>query len=354
MDKFRIDSHKLLYHVERVAGWLRRGDTYPVYIEISPSGACNHRCRFCALDYLKYKPTLLETAATLRFLKEIAGLGVKSVMFAGEGEPFLHPDCARMIAAAKKSGLDVAATTNAALLTPALLEKALPYLSWLRVSVNAGVARTYSRLHRCRETDFARVLAVIRAASALRKKKKYGCAIGGQILLFRENMNEVGLLAKKLAAAGADYLIVKPYSQHPMSVNRMHSPLQEKVYAQLAVAAQRYSSQTFQVIVRRRTMEDSSVAKSYSRCLGLPFWAYVNSCGDIYGCSAFLGDKRFLYGNIYRQTFKAIWNGDRRRRHLRLMSGEWDIRRCRAVCRLDKINQYLWDLKNPPEHVNFI
>jgi hypothetical protein len=31
-----------------------------------------------------------------------------------------------------------------------------------------------------------------------------------------------------------------------------------------------------------------------------------------------------------------------------------DVSRCRVNCRMDEINRYLWDLKSPPEHVNFI
>ena len=52
MDKYRIDSHKLVYHVSRVNGWLNGENIYPIYAEISPSGACNHRCSYCALDFM--------------------------------------------------------------------------------------------------------------------------------------------------------------------------------------------------------------------------------------------------------------------------------------------------------------
>ncbi|HAB51888.1 MAG TPA: radical SAM protein, partial [Ignavibacteriales bacterium] len=51
MDKYRIDSHKLMYHVSRINDWLEGKIIYPIYAEISPSGACNHRCTYCALDF---------------------------------------------------------------------------------------------------------------------------------------------------------------------------------------------------------------------------------------------------------------------------------------------------------------
>ena len=56
MDKYRIDSHKLIYHVDRVHAWQQGENVYPIYMEISPAGTCNHRCTFCALDYMECLP----------------------------------------------------------------------------------------------------------------------------------------------------------------------------------------------------------------------------------------------------------------------------------------------------------
>ena len=48
MDPYRIDSHKLMYHPDRIAQWQTAGDewekaksVYPLYVEIAPAGACN-------------------------------------------------------------------------------------------------------------------------------------------------------------------------------------------------------------------------------------------------------------------------------------------------------------------------
>ena len=58
-DKFRIDSHKLIYHVPRVHEWFHGKNIYPIYTEIGLFGGCNHRCIFCAFDFLNYKPDIL-------------------------------------------------------------------------------------------------------------------------------------------------------------------------------------------------------------------------------------------------------------------------------------------------------
>ena len=94
--------------------------------------------------------------------------------------------------------------------------------------------------------------------------------------------------------------------------------------------------------------------KLYGKCLGLPFWAYLASSGDLYACSAFLGDERFSYGNIYKESFSDLWNGEKRKELINMMRDKWNIDECREVCRLDEINRYLWELKNPHPHVNFI
>lgn len=354
MDKFRIDSHKLIYHVDKVYQWIKGEDIYPVYMEIAPCGGCNHRCKFCALDYLGYKPDCLKTETLINFLKEIASCGVKSVMFAGEGEPLLHKDIAKLVISARKMGLDVSITTNGVLLTKELLEQILPHLSWLRISFNAGTAKTYSLIHRTDPKDFERVIKNIKEGVHIKKKNNYACTIGIQFLLLNENYSEVSGLAEILKHKEVDYLIVKPYSQHPLSINRLKSQLDYKKLLSLEKDLDKYATENFHVIFRRNTMMKIPKSKPYKKCFGIPFWAYLSSQGDLYACSTFLSDKRFCYGNIYRSSFKDLWKSKKRKKIMQMMKDNWDIENCREVCRLDEINRYLWELKNPPLHVNFI
>jgi len=162
------------------------------------------------------------------------------------------------------------------------------------------------------------------------------------------------LLAEILKGLGVDYLIIKPYSQHPRSVNRLKSNLDYDKFLFLESELSKYSSKDFKIIFRKKTMAKLHEGRPYKECLGFPFWAYLASSGDLYACSAFLGDERFCYGNIYKKSLGAIWESRKRKEVIKMIRNSWNTEECREVCRLDEINRYLWELKNPPPHVNFI
>lgn len=353
-DRFRIDSHKLMFHVERVNDWLKGRQVCPIYLEITPSGACNHRCVFCAVDYLDYKTRFLDLGVLKKTIKQAGSLGVKSVMYAGEGEPLLHKDICEIIKYTKDRGIDAAVTTNGVLLKKDISRKILKYLSWIRISLNAGTARTYSRIHQTREEDFYKVLENLRDAVKIKRGNGLKTTIGVQLLLIPDNVKEVIVLAKLLKKIGVDYLTIKPYSQHPLSGSRISSRFKYKDHIALAEKLRNLEDAGFKIVFRDQTMRRLGFRKDYKRCLGLPFWAYIDANGEVYACSAFLGKKEFSFGNIYKKSFGDIIKGERRRCLVAKLSSKIDVDRCRQICRLDKINSYLWDLKNPGPHINFI
>ena len=163
-DKFKIDSHKAAFHpkhiyvVDRFAQIEKTPEDVeafkqlmPVYVEISPFGACNHRCTFCAVDYIGYKTIKLNTDLLMQSLTTMGEGGVKSVMFAGEGEPLLHPDMAKIVNHCKSVGIDTAFTTNGVHLRQNFLEECGANISWIKVSFNAGDSKAYSEIHRTKK-----------------------------------------------------------------------------------------------------------------------------------------------------------------------------------------------------------
>jgi radical SAM protein with 4Fe4S-binding SPASM domain len=281
-------------------------------------------------------------------------LGLKSAMFAGEGEPFLHPDMAAISVYANKCGIDTSFTTNAALMKPAIIDRILPTTSWIKVSINAGSPITYGQIHRCNPADFGNVFANMSYAATLKKKKGYKCALGMQMVLLPENAHEAVDLARKARDAGMDYLVIKPYSQHPQSVTDKYGEIRYSDYEKLGAELAKLNRPGFSVIFRLNTMKKwDEGCRPYTRCLALPFWTYIDAGGNVWGCSMFLQNEKFRYGNINESTFKKIWEGEKRRRSLKYVE-KMDASHCRVNCRMDEVNRYLWSLKNPVEHSNFI
>lgn len=362
-DEYRIDSHKMMFHPGRVASWLDAGEDwdrlktiYPIYIELSPFGACNHRCVFCAMDYVGYKGRFLDTDVMAGRLEEMAGLGVKSIMFGGEGEPLLHKDIGRLTSMVHGSGIDLAITTNGVRLTPEYADAHLDKISWIKVSLNAGTAETYAQIHRASPDDFHTVIANLKHAVQVRNANHHPCTLGCQLLLLPENAGEVETLIRLCKEEiGLDYLVVKPYSQHMSSLTDRYSHIDYSRYLELGQGWTAMNSDTFQVIFREKTMANHLKQKAYPTCHSTPmFWAYVMAGGDVYSCSAYLGDPRFNLGNLHEQSFRDIWEGEGRKKNLELLHRNFDIDTCRNNCRMDAVNRYLWELKKPHRHVNFI
>src|SRR3989338_7455656 len=103
-----------------------------------------------------------------------------------------------------------------------------------------------------------------------------------------------------------DYLVIKPYSQHPQSKTTAYSKIKYSDYEYLKDKLVRFSTSKFSVIFRLNTMKkwDDGALRNYKRCLALPFWSYIDAGGNVWGCSVYMGDKKFFYGNIYKNTFK--------------------------------------------------
>ncbi|WP_421900006.1 radical SAM protein [Maridesulfovibrio sp.] len=354
-DNFRIDSHKMHLHPRRVADWMEGKNIYPVYMELSPAGACNHRCKFCGLDFAGYKPDFLDTETLSARLAEMGRLGVKSIMYAGEGEPLLHKDMARIIQTTKDAGIDVALTSNAVLLNKEKSTAILPCTSWIKVSLNAGTAQTYARIHGTKESDFQRVLKNLETAADIREKQHSQCTLGVQLVLLPENEQEVETLASLTRDAGMDYLVVKPYSHHPQSICTEYTDISYTDCSELEERLQSYKTDSFNVIFRSETMKIwDGQERNYKCCNALPFWSYIDAKGNVWGCSIYLNDDNFLYGNIHQNSFEEIWTGTKRTTSLKWCAENLDPQQCRVNCRMDKINAYLWELKNPGDHVNFI
>ena len=347
-----MDSHKLIYHPDTVARWLRGENIYPIEIEISPSGACNHRCVFCAVDYVGYQPNFLDRDVVLQNIAQMGKKGLKSVVCSGEGEPLLNPHMPEMANGIKACGVDVAMSTNGVLLTKEVSKECLGAFTWIRFSVASMEETSYHKIQRGRDGDLARLKENLAEAVKIKRDRKLSTTLGVQCLLLPENMEQLPDMARQLREIGVDYFTVKPYSQHLHSENKFE--IDYEAMLNMENELREYATDTFAIYFRANAMRKMHHEKCYQQCYGLPFMSHIDARGNVWPCIAHIGDEKFCYGNIYDKTFEEIWDSERRQEVIQKLS-ELNISRvCREACRLDEINKYLNELKHPGRHVNFI
>lgn len=346
-----IDSHKLMYHPERVAEWKTEGDCFPLYVEIGPTNACNHKCVFCALDFLENGKKFINKDIMIGALENMANVGVKSVMFAGEGEPLLHKDIGLFTAKAKQYGMDISITTNGVAFTNEKIKECLPNLSWIRFSIDSGCPKNYALIHGTDKGDFTKIIENAKNSVRFRNQNNLKTIIGAQFLMIPQNKGEAVKLAKILKEIGVDNLQIKPYSHHPSSLNNLIvNPVK---YNKLEEELKVFNSDDFQIKFRRATIERIGEGNNYPKCYGAPFITLIDAKGNIIPCNLFYDNPEFIYGNLYENKFEEIWKGDRRKKVLQKLEGK-GVGNCRNGCRLDVINRYLHRVKNPEQQDNFV
>ncbi len=376
-DKWNMDSHKLFWHLERVEAWQKGEKVAPLHIDMGISSGCNMACTFCygviqnrdGFGTNSKKIFHTPTEAVKQTFKDAKEIGVKSIALIGEGENTLHPDFYEIIDYGKKIGLDLSLATNGIRIDHKKLDIILDSLEWIRFNISAGTKETFQKIHRVNQMD--RVLGNAKALAKRKKEKNSKCVIGFQMVVTKENMNDIVPLSKLGNECGVDYFVVKPCSDTFDS--RLDSPKGEYIEAlDIFREAEKYSNENYSVNVKWKKVLNGGW-KDYDSCHGTQFILGLSGRGDLFPCGHWFQERRdeFLMGNIIEKSLKEIWESDRYWEVQEKIRKEVNVNKhCESNCRQHYINRFLFHegktnmseikkhyknhIQKKPDHINFI
>jgi radical SAM protein with 4Fe4S-binding SPASM domain len=355
-DKYAMTGHKLLWHPDRVSGWLRGERIAPLHIELGITTGCNLACVFCYGQVMgqdaERERFEIPKEAILRLFKDAKEAGVRSITLIGEGENTLHRHFYDVLDYAQEINLDMALSTNGILLAKDKIKGMMEALTWMRVNISAATPESYVAIHG--RDRFERVTENIRAC--VETKKKYGLrvTIGMQMVLTERNAADIVPLAALGKELGADYLVIKPCSDAQDKRLNVHNEEYLKLN-DVYQKAESYGDDNYSVIVKWNKLGNLGL-NTYGACRGTQFIIAINGRGDVAPCGHLFGYRKddFHMGNIIEQSFRNIVASER----------YWEVQQkvqtlnvnseCESNCLHHYINHFLENLSNPPQHINFV
>ncbi len=367
MAKLILDSHKLLWHKDRLEAWLKGERIAPITIDCSLTRRCTYRCIYCYGQLQANDEKKMTRDVIFRFLDDAAEIGVKAVSFVSDGESTCSPHIYEAIRRGKANGLDMALGTNGYLLNLERLEEILPALTYIRFNISAAEPKRYAQIHGCTEECYHKVCRIIRECVKIKKEKNLKVTIGLQMVFLPAFSDQVIPLTKLGKEMGVDYVIFKHCSDDEKgSLGVNYSQYSECV--DILKEAEKHSTDKYQVAVKWSKIMSEGKRK-YIRCYGPAFIMQFSGSGLVAPCGMLFntGYSKYHIGNIAEKSFKEIWKSERYWEVLRLLSSDkFDARTmCGTLCLQHKVNEFLSDLKAgrvklekpegpPPEHINFI
>ncbi len=361
LDSFKMNGHKMLWHLERVLAWQRGERVAPLHIDVGLSKGCNIRCHYCygvtqGNFFKKGADRYFPREALLSYMRDAGELGVRSMALIGEAEPLLNPHVYEAIVTGKKAGVDMSMGTNGILLdTGRDGEEALEHLTWIRFNISAASDYSYRRVHASKE--FATAIEKIRFCVETKRRNNLDTTVGLQMVLTPKNVDQCIPLAKLGGELGVDYLVIKQCSDTVDNDIGIYEVLdQYKDFSNILRQAETYASGDYKVIVKWDKILNEG-HRDYDNCLGAPFLLYSSGDGKLYNCGMWFDTREdeFRLGDLTEQSFKEIFESERYWEVVRKQSCSVDVHKeCYSNCRTHHINDFLWKLENPPSHVNFI
>ncbi|NLO91449.1 MAG: radical SAM protein [Elusimicrobia bacterium] len=362
-----LDGHKLAWHRDRLAAWLRGERVAPVTIDCALTRRCSYRCVYCYGQLQHNDEKRMTRDVIFRFLDDAAEIGVKAVSLVSDGESTCSPHLYEAVARGKKNGLDMALGTNGYLLKPEKLEEMLPALTYLRFNISAGEPARYREIMGSPEDGFEKVVSHIKQCVAIKRAGKLDVTIGLQMVLMPQFADQVMPLARLGRDLGVDYLVLKHCSDdedHTLNVDY------GKYFALTELLKEAEAMSTPQYLVKAKWSKIlSGGTRCYSKCFGPPLIIQLSGSGLVAPCGMLFNSKYSKYhiGNIADTSFKELWKGERYWEVMRLIASEaFDARTmCGSLCLQHKVNEALWSIKEQgaplpepsgqePQHKNFL
>lgn len=311
----------------------------PEIVQFDITNRCNNKCLCCwnnspllgepSEERKKEKEYELLFDLIKKTIGELREMGTKTLFLAGGGEPFMHPNIIEILGCAKENGMRVVINTNFTLIDEDKIKKIVELkIDHIHVSLLAGSNKSYVLVHPNKTEDtFFRIKELLKYLAKLKEEKNQPIQphINMYYVIFNTNYLDIKIMVDLAMEVKANSLEFTPMDVIPgktdgLLLNRaqikkvlrevkiQHKRLKEfnKQYGGLVTFIEQYNS-----FIKRLSTEEAdrgeyetAIVPTRPCYVGWAF-ARILANGNVNPC---LKAHRITIGNLYKQSFKDIWN----------------------------------------------
>uniref|UniRef100_A0A6M3IG91 Putative radical SAM superfamily protein n=1 Tax=viral metagenome TaxID=1070528 RepID=A0A6M3IG91_9ZZZZ len=299
-------------------------------VELDLTNDCNHNCIWCInRSFREREPVTMDKEFAFDVIKQLHEFGVKTLIFSGGGEPLLHPQFSKILLYAKSYKFNIGVITNGVRIQEnyAMIKDCCDFLI---VSIDAGTAETYKKLHKGEKAEFQKVI------SSCKQLKSEGFPmILFSFLVHPDNYYEVPRLLEFIEIHKINGLLVRPIYLKKMTYNQRFLTEAKRVHTNVSNTEMspyiNWNMNYFQDL--------GEMTGEYQHCFFQSGRSVICANGKMYLCSQVRGVKKFEIGDFNTESLVNIWAGERRE----LVLSRLDISRCPA-CRYKEYNRVMQDI----------
>lgn len=345
---------RTLYHSEALLAW-QKGEYFPpIVAEISPTGRCNQKCRYC-YAMTRIDKQHMDDDLLMRLPNELEQAGVKALLYQGDGDPTMHK---KLTDAISSTNLPQTLSTNGVLFTPKEMDKCLDKLHYIRYSVIDSDPKRYAFQHGASEKQHAQLIKNLKYAVKVRTQTM----LMATIYLEPYSFDYAYDIVSYFKDLGLDYLVIMEaiyYENTPIGRRKFTSEtVNQDQIDTMKWSVSLLNDDDFLVKFRFPNSDTKTGVTTDTFypgfCQGIHFETVIAPNGDVIPCWRGWNRSEIAFGNLHKQSFEEIWRSERRKKIT-----EWILNTppegeiCR-ICNQYKNNQILEKYKNRTKWANFI
>ena len=273
-------------------------------LHMDVSNACNLNCEMCEWTYLRGETNSFPDLNVLKKrIDEAKKLGLKHVIIGSCSEPLLYSKIEELVDYLKNKNIKIEINTN--LSFPYKISKRLKNIDHLIVSIDAPDEETYKKIRI--GGNFNQII------NNIKKLKKYNLKIQLSYVIQRNNYNKIVdfvNLAKKLKVDSiclGSLVHLKEDIYNRVKLNQKQFQDLQKELKNAKILADKLKlnhnlNQKFDI---------RFITNPVYPCYTTYFSLFIKSNGDVFPCCISIADKNLKIGNIYKESLKKIWLGEK-------------------------------------------